>query len=67
MLNTSARTDSPKGTVTVIFTDIVGSTALRDAMVAEHGEEGTSATARRAAIRTMNGSARCSRSKTDSK
>jgi|GEM_PF-1757613 len=40
MSNKPARTDPPKGTVTVMFTDIVGSTALRDALVAEHGEDG---------------------------
>ncbi|HSY52744.1 MAG TPA: adenylate/guanylate cyclase domain-containing protein [Thermoanaerobaculia bacterium] len=40
MSNKSARTEPPKGTVTVMFTDIVGSTALRDAMVAEYGEAG---------------------------
>ncbi len=40
MPNKTARTDPPKGTVTVMFTDIVGSTALRDALVAEHGEDG---------------------------
>jgi class 3 adenylate cyclase/predicted ATPase len=40
MPNKPARTEPPKGTVTVMFTDIVGSTALRDAMVAEYGEAG---------------------------
>jgi len=31
-------TQAPSGTVTLMFTDIVGSTALRDTLVAEHGD-----------------------------
>jgi class 3 adenylate cyclase/predicted ATPase len=30
----------PQGTVTIMFTDIVGSTGLRDALVLAHGEQG---------------------------
>src|SRR6185369_6984277 len=31
-------TQAPSGTVTLMFTDIVGSTALRDTLVADHGD-----------------------------
>lgn len=34
----AAPVPAPQGTVTIMFTDIVGSTGLRDALVAKHGD-----------------------------